>query len=225
MQTVINFFRDTFLDEMQTTMSGDRIASGLLVAFFLSLFAVLVYRITYQGVVFSKSYCFSLVLAAMVTSVIIMTVTTNLMLSLGMVGALSIVRFRTAVKEPNDTVFMFWSICIGIMAGAGLIYISIITNVALGLLYLLLYLTAKKIKAVPYLLMVRYLPSAKDEVQNAVLSLPKSKIRSKIASADAIELCIEVRLAPKALALVDTLSEMEGVLTAQAISFNGDTTL
>ena len=104
MNLIFDFFRTTFMSEFQTTMTGDRIAIGLLVSFFLSLFILFVYRVSYQGVVFSKSFAFSLLLLSMVTSVVIMTVTTNLALSLGMVGALSIVRFRTAVKDPVDTV-------------------------------------------------------------------------------------------------------------------------
>ena len=225
MQNPWEFLKETFFSEFETTMTGDRIAIGLLVSFFLSLFVILIYRLTFHGVVFSKSFCFSLTLSSMVTSVIIMTVTTNLALSLGMVGALSIVRFRTAVKDPNDTVFLFWAISIGIMSGAGLLYITLITNVALGLLYLLMYFLFKKAKAAPYLIVVRYEPRAKDDVSDAVRSLSRVRVRSKSVKPDVTELCLEVRLSPKALQLVDDLALIDGVLSAQAVSYNGETTL
>ncbi len=225
MDIVIDFFRSTFQDEFQTTMTGDRIASGLLVSFFIALFVIFVYRITYQGVAFNRSYAFSLVLLSMVTSVIIMTVTTNLTLSLGMVGALSIVRFRTAVKDPADTVFMFWAISAGIMAGAGLIYISLITNLGLGCLYLLYYYATKNIRSAPYLLVVRYQKDAANEIEVALRSLKNLRVKSKIVSGGVIEVCLETKFSPEMLSLVESLSEVPGVLDASAVSFRGETTL
>ena len=225
MNYIVDFFRTTFLNEFQTTMTGDRIAIGLLVSFFLSLFILFVYRISYQGIAFSKSFAFSLLLLSMVTSVVIMTVTTNLALSLGMVGALSIVRFRTAVKDPVDTVFMFWAIGVGIMAGAGLVYISLITSLALGALYLLLFFLTKKLTSAPYLLVVRYRSDAKEEVELALRSLSKLKVKSKIAREGIIELCLELKMTPKLFSLVEDLEKLEGVVDASAVSFGGETTL
>ena len=225
MNQIFDFFRTTFMSEFQTTMTGDRIAIGLLVSFFLSLFILFVYRITYQGVAFSKSFAFSLILLSMVTSVVIMTVTTNLALSLGMVGALSIVRFRTAVKDPVDTVFMFWAIGVGIMAGAGLVYISLITNLALGALYLLLYFVTKKISSAPYLLVIRYKSDAKDEIELALRSFSRMKVKSKIVRDGTVELCLELKLTPKLFSLVDDLGKLDGVIDASAVSYGGETTL
>ena len=225
MNQIIDFFKNTFNDEFQTTMTGDRIASGLLVACILTLWVVLVYRLTYQGVAFQKSFAFSLILLSMVTSVVIMTVTTNLTLSLGMVGALSIVRFRTAVKDPADTVFMFWAIAVGIMAGAGLIYISSITNLALGLIYLALFYSVKRTKNSPYLLVVRYRTNGSEEVEVALSSLKPCKVKSKTVSSGLIELCIETKLKPETLSLVETLSKIDGVVDASVVSFRGETTL
>lgn len=225
MNQIFDFFRTTFMSEFQTTMTGDRIAIGLLVSFFLSLFILFVYRITYQGVAFSKSFAFSLILLSMVTSVVIMTVTTNLALSLGMVGALSIVRFRTAVKDPVDTVFMFWAIGVGIMAGAGLVYISLITNIAMGALYLLLYFVTKKISSAPYLLVIRYKSDAKDEIELALRSFSRMKVKSKIVRDGTVELCLELKLTPKLFSLVDDLGKLDGVIDASAVSYGGETTL
>ena len=225
MQKVLDFFKDTFLSEFESAMTGDRIASGLLVSFFLTLFLIAVYRVTYQGASFSKSFCFSLVLLSMVTSVVIMTVTSNLALSLGMVGALSIIRFRTAVKDPADTVFMFWSITIGIMAGAGLVYISIITNVALGVLYMVVFLLAKKFRSGPYLIVVRYDNNAKDSVEDALRSFKGSSVRSRTVRGDEIELCVEVKMKPDELKQIDEIMKIHGVADVSAVSFRGDTVM
>ncbi len=225
MQNVLDFFRTTFLTEFESAMTGDRIASGLLVSFFLTLFAILVYRVTYQGTSFSKSFCFSLILLSMVTSVVIMTVTSNLALSLGMVGALSIIRFRTAVKDPSDTIFMFWSITIGIMAGAGLIYISLITNIALGALYMLVFLIAKKIHSTPYLLVIRYKKSASEAVEDALRTMKKVTVRSRTIRNDEIELCVEITMKPENLSQIDEFAKIEGVTDVSAVSYRGDTVM
>ncbi len=225
MNYIVDFFTGTFQNEFQTTMTGDRIASALLVSFFMTLFIVLVYKLTYQGVAFSRSFAFSLILLSMVTSVVILTVTTNLTLSLGMVGALSIVRFRSAVKDPSDIVFMFWAITVGIMAGAGLIYISVITNLCLGVLYLVYYYAARKFRSNPYLLVVRYDSEHKGEVEAAIATLKGGRVKSKTASAGWIELCMEVKFNPELLSLVEDLSQLEGVKDAGAVSYKNEATL
>lgn len=222
MQQILDFFKDTFLTEFETTMTGDRIASGLLVSFFVTIFMILVYRVTYQGVSFSKSFCFSLILLSMVTSVVIMTVTSNLALSLGMVGALSIIRFRTAVKDPADTVFMFWSITIGIMAGAGLVYITLITNLALGILYMILYLFANKFRSAPYLIVARFEKEAAGAVEDALRSFRRRKIRSRTVREAEIELCVEVRMKPDELQKIDEMASIKGVVDVSAVSYRGD---
>ncbi len=225
MNLILDFFRSTFESEFQTTMTGDRIAIGLIVSFLLSLYILFVYRVSYQGAAFSPSFCFSLILLSMVTSMVIMTVTTNLALSLGMVGALSIVRFRTAVKDPMDTVFMFWAIGAGIMSGAGLVYISAITNISLGALYLLYFLLTKKIHMAPYLLVIRYDLSSREEVETALSSLRNLKVKSKIATSDYIELCLKTRYSENLMKLVEDLSLLEGVKDVSAVSYGAETTL
>ena len=225
MNLIFDFFRNTFEGEFRSVMMGDRIAIGLLVSFFLSLYVIFVYRVTYQGISLNKNFVFSLLLLSMVTSVVIMTVTTNLTLSLGMVGALSIVRFRTAVKDPSDTVFMFWAITVGIMAGAGLVYISIITNLCLGILYLAFYFLTKKKKSASYLLVIRYKVGFGDTVEGAVSTLEKARVRSKSYAADVVELSLETSLTDETLSLIEKISKMEGVIDAGAVSYGGNTTL
>ena len=225
MNEIFDFFKTTFENEFQTTMTGDRIASALALSFFMTLFLVLIYKATYQGIAFSRTFAYSLILLSMVTSVVIMAVTTNLALSLGMVGALSIIRFRTAVKDPLDTIFMFWAITIGIMAGAGLIYITMITNVALGALYWLLITITRKRTKTPYLLSVRYLQDREEEILLALKNFGKMRVKSKIITPDAVDLCLEIALSDKTFPLIGDLSKLDGVLEASAVSYRSDTTL
>lgn len=225
MNFILDFFRSTFESEFQTTMTGDRIAIGLLVSFLLSLFILFVYRLSYQGASFSPSFSFSLILLSMVTAMVIMTVTTNLALSLGMVGALSIVRFRTAVKDPTDTVFMFWAIGVGIMAGAGLVYISAITNLSLGALYLLYFFAGQKLHKAPYLLVIRYDVKSRDEVESALSSLRNLKVKSKVANSQYIELCLKTAYSEELMTLVEDLGKLSGVKDVSAVSFGAETTL
>lgn len=225
MNIFFDFFRNTFENEFLSTMTGDRIAVSLLVSFVLSLYVIFVYHITYQGVALNKNFTFSLLLLSMVTSVIIMTVTTNLALSLGMVGALSIVRFRTAVKDPTDTVFMFWAISVGIMAGAGLVYISVITNLCLGILYLAFFFFTNRKKSNSYLLVIRYRVGSGEAVENAVSSLEKAIVKSKSVSGEIVELSIETKFTDETLSLIEEISKTEGVIDAGAVSYGGNTTL
>ena len=130
---------DTLSDLLFQEFSSISIGQLLLalgIAFVLSLYIVLIYRLVYTGVLFSKRFALSLVLLGMITCVVILTISTNVVLSLGMVGALSIVRFRTAVKDVMDTVFMFWAIVVGIMTGAGFALISGIATLVIGVLLL-----------------------------------------------------------------------------------------
>ena len=136
----IDLIKDKFRADFASSLTVSDVFLTLITAFILGLFIVWIYKLTYTGVLLNKGFCLSLVLLSMITSVIIMTVVSNLSLSLGMVGALSIVRFRTAVKDPNDTLFMFWAIAAGIMTGADLKFIAAIATVFLGILYYVTFL-------------------------------------------------------------------------------------
>ena len=114
--SIADTIKDSVLNQFSTGVTAGQMLMSLLVSFLMGLFILVIYRVTFRGVLFSKGFAFSLVLLSMVTALIIRTISSDLALSLGMVGALSIVRFRTAVKDPLDTVFMFWSISSGIMA-------------------------------------------------------------------------------------------------------------
>ena len=194
---------------------------SLALAFLMGLFIVFVYKITFRGVLFSKSFAFSLILLTVVTAVVIRTISTNLALSLGMVGALSIVRFRTAVKDPADTIFMFWCLASGIMAGAGLYIVAPIVCLCVGIFYVLVMMLYKKNKS-PYLLVLRYDPQAYPNVQKALRMLPKYRIKSRTVTRAGAELTLEVALATDEMATIDKFMTVEGVLDASLVSYDSE---
>ena len=162
----------------------------------------------------------------MITAMIIRTISSNISLSLGMVGALSIVRFRTAVKEPVDTGFMFWGISAGIMAGAGLYIIAIIASLMVGILYFVTYLLGFRVSN-RYLLVLKYEASAHNDVIRRLKALKKFKIRSKSIFKDQVELSLEVDLKEKKngsvdSSLVDEFSGVDGVINASLIAYQND---
>lgn len=214
-----DIIKNSVLSEFSGELSLSKVILSIVLAFVISLFIIFIYKVTFRGVVFNKGFALSLVLLAVVTSAIIMTVTSNLALSLGMVGALSIVRFRTAVKDPVDTVFMFWAVCAGIMTGAGLMFWSLFANVLMGLLYLALCFFSKKGSASQYLLTVRYAPEAAADVKQKMRSLPKHKIKAKVSGKQSIELSAEIRLRGKDMDLIDSLNQIPGVFDASVIEY------
>lgn len=204
--------------------SGVRIEDMLLslgIAFLMGAFILLVYRQTFRGVLFSKGFAFSLILLAMVTALVIRTISSNLALSLGMVGALSIVRFRTAVKDPVDTVFMFWSITCGIMAGAGLYLIGACACFGVGLLYFLISKVYGHSKA-PYLLVVRYDPEKAANIGKALKQLPKHRLKSRTMTRSGAEITLEVSLKDTELETIDKFLGVDGVLDASLVSYEGE---
>lgn len=152
----MDMIKKSVLEQFQSVTVG-QMALSVGVAFLMGIFILLVYRQTFRGVLYSKGFAISLVLLAMVTALVIRTISSNLALSLGMVGALSIVRFRTAIKDPVDTVFMFWAITCGIMTGAGQYLVGAFACFGVGLLYFVISLFHKKLQS-PYLLVLRYEP-------------------------------------------------------------------
>ena len=174
----VDLVKKSVINEFTGTISIDKIVLSLITAFIIGIFIIYIYKKTYSGVVYSKSFSLCIILLAMVTALIIRTINSNLALSLGMVGALSIVRFRTAVKEPVDTGFMFWGITAGIMAGAGLYLIAIISSVALGLLYYVSYILGFKANS-QYLMILRYDSRIDAKIGKMIEKIPKHKIKSK----------------------------------------------
>ena len=213
-----------FLEEFSAISVGE-LLTAVLLSFFLGLFIVAVYRVTYSGVLFQKSFALGLVLLCMVTSLVILTISSNVVLSLGMVGALSIVRFRTAVKEPMDTIFMFWAIVAGIITGAGYVPVAIIATLLIGVMFLVLSFAGVRFHSSAYLAVARYEAAADATISDALRLLPKYKLRSKNMVGDAFEMVLELKLTEAQMKQVEALRSVEGVQEVDLLSYNGGTTL
>lgn len=197
---------------------------AMAVSFGLGVFIFFIYKRTFNGVLYSKTFNQSLIMLAMVTTLIIRCITANLALSLGMVGALSIVRFRTAVKDVIDTVYMFWAIAVGITigAGTGFYLYAIVGSALVGLVMYLLYMFGGK-GSYAYLLIIRHAFDATNEVAYAVNRLPKpARMKSKAVTPNGVELTIELRLNGDNNYIVNDLMAIEGVYDATLISYQGD---
>ena len=224
--SVVDTIKKSVLEHFTGTISVGSMLLSLIVAFLIGIFIIYVYRKTYTGVVYSKAFSLCILMLAMVTAMIIRTISSNISLSLGMVGALSIVRFRTAVKEPVDTGFMFWGISAGIMTGAGLYLIAIIASLGIGVLYFVTYLVGFRV-ANRYLLVLKYKSSAHENVMRKLKSLKKFKVRSKSIFGNEIELSLEVDIKENKKGGIDTLvvdqfNEVDGVVNASLIAYQND---
>lgn len=202
-------------------LSVVRILLTLGLAFLIGMYIFAIYRKTFSGVMYSKNFGVSLVMLAMITSFIILPITSNLMLSLGMVGALSIVRFRTAVKDPIDTVYMFWSIAVGIALGAKFFLPAILASAVIGVLMLLL--SGMRFRStMPYLLVLRFNENATNNVYGLLKRLPESQLKSKTVGSAGVEMTLEIRLRESDLQVVERFLEIPGVYDASIISYGGD---
>jgi uncharacterized membrane protein YhiD involved in acid resistance len=219
-----DIIKANFIEEVTAISVGDLLTT-LLLSFALGVFVVVVYRLTYGGVSFSRSFSLSLVMLSMVTSLAILTVRSNVVLSLGMVGALSIVRFRTAIKDPVDTMFMFWSIVVGIITGAGYVVVAILAALLLGVLYLVINLLTGKLSGNAYLVVIRYEEEAEGAVRSRLNNLGKYKLKSRIMNLEETELVVEAKLSAKTMDSLSALLDVDGVSDVNIISYNGSTLL
>lgn len=200
------------------SLTLDRVLLALVVTFVVSLFIFWVYRKTFNGVVYTRDFNVSIVLTGLVVALVTLPISSNIALSLGMVGALSIIRFRTAIKDPKDIVFTFWAIAVGIICGAGLYMIAIIGSPVIGLfMFLLMRVPFHRSEA--YLLVTHYASTAESDLQAA---LPKHKLRSRTVTADGVELMVEVQINPKDSFKVDELLKIDGVKDASLVGYNAD---
>lgn len=219
--TLNNIFKSSFLENISSVSILD-MAIALALAFCLGLFIFLVYKKTYQGVMYSSSFGTTLVALTMITTVVILAVTSNVVLSLGMVGALSIVRFRTAIKEPLDIAFLFWSIAVGIVLAAGMIPLAVIGSVIIGII--LLVFVNKKSHCNPYILVLSCVDSSAEKNASAFLDdqVKKYIIKSKTVQKGNIELNLEIRMKDDNTDFVNALAEMSGINSAVLVSYNGE---
>ncbi len=221
----VDTIKKSVLSEFTGTLSIGDMALSLLVAFLIGIYIIYIYKKTYTGVVYSKSFSLCIIMLSMVTALIIRTINSNLALSLGMVGALSIVRFRTAVKEPVDTAFMFWGISAGIMAGAGLYIPGIIGSLLLGAFFFGSYLMGFKANA-RYLLVLKFEDDAYETVLKGVKSLGKTKMKSNSSFKDTMELTYEIDIKVKDEAtkrrIVESFKKVPGMINVSLISYQND---
>jgi len=214
-------FNFSFLDKAATFSIPDIIAA-LVVSFALGLFIFFVYTKTFKGVMHSSSFGISLIAMDLITTLIILAVSSNLIASLGMVGALSIVRFRTVVKEPLDLVYMFWAITAGIIVGVGLIPLAVIGSVIIGII--LFVFVNRRVNDTPYIVVIS---CAGGEAETQSLQLlggltKKNVIKAKSVSREGVELTVEVRLKESSSQFVNALLSVDGVHNATLVSYNGD---
>ena len=216
-----DIFKSSFLENIASVSILDMIVA-LALAFGIGMFIFLVYKKTYTGVMYSSSFGVTLIALSMITTTVILAVTSNVVLSLGMVGALSIVRFRTAIKEPLDIAFLFWSIAVGIVLAAGMIPLAVIGSVVIGVI--LLVFVNKKSHCNPYIIMVN---CENHEVEVKVKEYLEKQtnrcvIKSKTVQKGMIELNVEIRLKNDNTDFVNALADMNGVNSAVLVSYNGE---
>lgn len=216
-----DIFKSSFLENISSVSMLDMLLA-LVLAFGIGLFIFLVYKKTYSGVMFSSSFGVTLVALTMITTVVILAVTSNVVLSLGMVGALSIVRFRTAIKEPLDIAFLFWSIAVGIVLAAGMIPLAVIGSVVIGVI--LLVFVNKKSHRNPYMIMVSCTDHNSEQNVKNFLSAQTERcvVKSKTVQKGTVELNLEVRLKNDNTDFVNYLAEIPGVNNAVLVSYNGE---
>lgn len=219
--TFKDIFKSSFLENI-TSVSLLDMTLALILAFCLGLFIFFVYKKTFSGVMYSSSFGVTLIALTMITTVVILAVTSNVVLSLGMVGALSIVRFRTAIKEPLDIAFLFWSIAVGIVLAAGMIPLAVVGSIVIGVI--LLVFVNKKTHINPYIVVLQcdtheHEMQAKDYLERQVQRLV---VKSKTAQKGEIELNMEIRLKDDNTDFINALAEMQGVKSAVLVSYNGD---
>ena len=219
--TFSEIFKSSFLSNVTAVSMFDMVLA-LVLAFGLGVFIYLIYKKTYAGVMYSSSFGVTLVALTMITTLVILAVTSNVVLSLGMVGALSIVRFRTAIKEPLDIAFLFWSIAGGIVLAAGMIPLAVFGSVLIGLI--ILFFANRKEHTNPYIIVLEC--GGHDSEQKAMAFLKerttKCTVKSKTARKGSVELNLEIRLKDDNTDFVNQLSELEGVGSAVLVSYNGD---
>lgn len=219
--TFNDIFKSGFLESVSSFSVTDTII-GLLFSLVVGLFIFVIYKKTLTGVMYSTGFALTLVGMSMVTTLVIMAVTSNVVLSLGMVGALSIVRFRTAIKEPMEIVFLFWSLAVGIVIGAGMIPLAVIGSVIIG--GVLLVLANRKMHDKPYMLVLRCADTASENAAMEVVGKlrDKPRIKAKTVTKGGVEITAEVRLRDASTDFVGEISALEGVESATLVSYNGE---
>lgn len=219
--TFNDIFKSNFLENISSVSILDMVLA-LVLAFGIGIFIFLIYKKTYTGVMYSSSFGVTLIALTMITTTVILAVTSNVVLSLGMVGALSIVRFRTAIKEPLDIAFLFWAIGAGIILAAGMIPLAVIGSVMIGLI--LLVFVNRKSHSNPYIVVIQCQDHESEKAATEYLRkmTQRFSVKSKTAQKGRIELNVEIRLKDDNTDFINILSELNGVNSAVLVSYNGE---
>lgn len=219
--TFNDIFKSSFLENVKSFSITDMVI-GMLFAIAVGMFIFLIYKKTFSGIMYSSGFAMTLPGLTMVTTLVIMAVTSNVVLSLGMVGALSIVRFRAAIKEPMEIVYLFWSLVAGIVIGAGMIPMAVIGSVIIGLL--LLIFANRKLYLNPYIVVLNCSNQAAEEKALSKLQtcVERCVVKTKSVSSSGTEVTAEVRLKSANTCFVYELSAIDGVQNAMLVSYNGD---
>ena len=219
--TFNDIFKSGFMENVSSVSVVD-MAAALLLAFGLGMFIFFVYKKTFSGVMYSSDFGVTLIALTMITTVVILAVTSNVVLSLGMVGALSIVRFRTAIKEPLDIAFLFWSIAAGIVLAAGMLPLAVFGSLFIGIV--LLVFVNRKPHLNPYIVVIgcegheserQALEFLKGRVQRCV-------VKSKTAQKGMVELNLEIRMKEDNTDFINELAAMDGINSAVLVSYSGE---
>ena len=216
-----DIFKSSFLESVTEFSLIDTLI-GMLFALVIALFIFLVYKKTFSGIMYSTGFAMSLVGLSLVTTLVIMAVTSNVVLSLGMVGALSIVRFRAAIKEPMEIVFLFWSLAVGIVIGAGLIPLAVLGSLIIGAILVLF--AGQKMRSTPYILIFNCGDEQAEKNALGIIgqSVEKYVVKSKTVNAAGIEVTAEIRIKDAATGFVNRVSAVGGVSSATLVTFNGE---
>lgn len=209
-----------FSSQTITPSSWLTIVFSLLIAFAVGLFIAFIYRRNFRGVMYSNNFALTLIMMTLITTPVVMCIRESIQLSMGMVGALSIVRFRTAVKDPLDTAYMFWALTMGILLGAGQFFLTAMCVVGVALLLtVVVHVQSGKLNS--YLLVVRMADGAEKGVNQAVASLKYSRLKSKTISAAGVEATYEIRV-EKHDAFLNKLNSVPGVQDAALVAYTGE---
>ncbi|WP_040205833.1 DUF4956 domain-containing protein [Neobacillus jeddahensis] len=222
--TFNDIFKSSILEKTSSFSIVDSLI-GLLVSFAIGFFIYWVYKKTFTGVIYSHTFNISLIVMAMATALIIMGISSNILLSLGMVGALSIVRFRTPIKDPMDIVYIFWAIVAGILCGAGFIPLAILGSVLIGIV-LLIFINRVTMEN-PYLLVVRYHEVSVEKSLKEIISgqAKKQSLKSKsVMPGNEFEVTYEIRVKENDGSFLNQISNLEGVKSAIMLSYDGNFT-
>lgn len=221
--TFQDIFKNAFIEGFENGIDMQTIILQLLITTLLALYVFFIYRLVTRKTFYSTTFNLTLIAMAIITAAIILTIQSNIVLSLGMVGALSIIRFRTAIKDPLDLVFLYWSISIGIICGAGLSVIAVSLTVLMSAVVLLMQKYPTKKES-----MILIVNSSNNKNDQLILDVVKKyckyyKVKSKNVTSSSLDMIIEIKV-PQESDLVDEVIKIEGVSSASILTHDGEIT-